>query len=302
MIEKIIIFLEGMYASLTANFTKTLVNAGNGVSQKIKIPGGKSFHAEESHIFDEIVLCMAGSFTFIIDSKMYSLTKDQILIIPKNAVHSFFSDNPNDENSHLLWIVCFYDTVRFHITQYGHTVIGSKDIGITLQGIRDDYVIEALEELKNQSEAAFKAASVYLSSFIMLMGRKISGVSAESFSNWDDNIVKLVKSYILANLHKKISLKDISEHVFLSPNYLGYKFKQKTGITINEYIKTERMEKSKYLLMATLLPVSEISKICGFENQFYFSKVFKQETAMPPMQYRKNFKWININSREKEII
>jgi len=221
------------------------------------------------------------------NKKVYELSKGQMLVIPRNSAHSFFSNSSNDEDACLFWITSFYDTVHFHTSQYKQKCI-LLNAGDTIKGIRPDYIIEALSELKKGNAENLKAASIYLSSFIYLFKRRISILDMDHLEDWNDNLTKYIKEYISDNMQGKLMLKDIAEHIFLSPNYLGYKFKQETGITIVEYINQERIAKAKNLLKTTFFQLSEISELCGFENQFYFSKVFKKATGLSPTQYRKD--------------
>ena len=65
------------------------------------------------------------------------------------------------------------------------------------------------------------------------------------------------------------------------------KVKQLTGMTPNEYIKKVRMEKAAELLLTTNMTAAEIAYKVGFEDQYYFSKSFKNYYGVAPTQYRK---------------
>lgn len=92
--------------------------------------------------------------------------------------------------------------------------------------------------------------------------------------------------YIRSNFSRKITLEEISSYVHLSGSHLSGTFHKETGHTISAYINHVRIEKSKQLLIATLTPIAEVAALCGFEDQSYFSRVFRQGTGLSPKRFR----------------
>ncbi len=92
--------------------------------------------------------------------------------------------------------------------------------------------------------------------------------------------------YINEHISQKISLQDIADTFGVSPNYMGQLFKKHMDIGISEYITNQKVNEAKGLLKNTSLKIYEISDQLGFEDAFYFSKVFKKNTGMSPKDYR----------------
>ena len=65
------------------------------------------------------------------------------------------------------------------------------------------------------------------------------------------------------------------------------KFKSSMQLSPAKYIEKIRIDNSRELLTDTDLSVNEISNIIGFNDPFYFSKVFKKNTGLNPMAFRK---------------
>ena len=75
--------------------------------------------------------------------------------------------------------------------------------------------------------------------------------------------------------------------VYLSPAYLSRIFKQETGVTFNEYLnRVPLVNKAKELLRRRELRMTDISLAVGYEDQSYFTKVFKRVAGMLPREYR----------------
>jgi len=108
----------------------------------------------------------------------------------------------------------------------------------------------------------------------------------EKNSNADS--VSCLLKYIHENYgDENLSISQISEHVFLSMNYISTLFKDQVGITLNQYITEYRLEKAKELLLNSELKVNDISAKVGYSDSNYFAKIFKKINEQTPSDYRK---------------
>jgi two-component system response regulator YesN len=95
-----------------------------------------------------------------------------------------------------------------------------------------------------------------------------------------------VERYILSNCSKDLSVKEIADHVYITPTYLCHLYKSKTGRTINQFILDVRMSKSRKLITDTTLKLSEISERLGYSNQNYFTRTFTKYFGVTPSTFR----------------
>lgn len=100
------------------------------------------------------------------------------------------------------------------------------------------------------------------------------------------NIIRRCTEYIQENYNKNITLQEVSRMAYLSPAYLSRIFKQEVGIPFNEYVNLYRVNIAKELLSKTDMRLTDISYAVGYEDQSYFTKVFKKTTGMLPSTYR----------------
>lgn len=99
--------------------------------------------------------------------------------------------------------------------------------------------------------------------------------------------IHMIKSYISRNyMNDTLSVKDISEHVFLSTSYVCTFFKNETGHTLNQYLTEYRMEKAKQLLRDARYKIADISSRVGYSDGNYFGKSFKKFCGLSPSEYR----------------
>lgn len=99
--------------------------------------------------------------------------------------------------------------------------------------------------------------------------------------------VYLIKEFIAGHYQdESLSIKDISEHVFLSSSYICTLFKNETGQTLNQYLTDFRIDKAKKLLIDPRYKITDISARVGYSDGNYFGKTFKKLVGMSPSEYR----------------
>ncbi|MDR1249956.1 MAG: AraC family transcriptional regulator, partial [Treponema sp.] len=84
------------------------------------------------------------------------------------------------------------------------------------------------------------------------------------------------------------SLQEISAAAGLSAPYFSTVFKEEMGENLSSYLNRLRVEKAEHMLTETGLTLNEIASACGFEDQSWFSKIFKSFTGISPGRYRGN--------------
>ena len=98
--------------------------------------------------------------------------------------------------------------------------------------------------------------------------------------------LRKAENFIMENFTRKISLKEISSIAGLSPPYFSTIFKEEMGENLSKYLNRLRVEKASRLLLETDMSLSEIAACCCFEDQSWFSKIFKAYTGISPGKYR----------------
>lgn len=104
--------------------------------------------------------------------------------------------------------------------------------------------------------------------------------------NQTNKIVIQVKQYIDSHITEKLLLPEVASVFHITPNYLSLLFKKHSDIGFSEYISQRKIDYAKKLLAEGELKVYEIAEQLGFENAFYFSKVFKKIEGCSPRDYK----------------
>ncbi len=100
-----------------------------------------------------------------------------------------------------------------------------------------------------------------------------------------DTIFKITE-FIKQRMGEKLLIAEVAEYVYLSKSHLSRIIRQELGCTFTEYVNRLRVDRSKLLLMDGRLSLAEIAGKVGFEDQSYYTKVFKRILGTTPSEYR----------------
>lgn len=111
-------------------------------------------------------------------------------------------------------------------------------------------------------------------------------IISESKSAKSNPVIEKAYSFINNNLSSTISLEDTAKFVNVSPFYLSKLFKDETDENFIDYLTKARIKKAKELLKEGSLSIKEISHETGYNDQNYFSKLFKKNTGYTPTEFK----------------
>lgn len=100
-------------------------------------------------------------------------------------------------------------------------------------------------------------------------------------------LIERAAAYIREHLgDPSLSVESLADLFGYSSGYFGRMFKQVTGVGLNDYIRSMRIERAKQMLMESDESAQEIAAKSGFGNEKYFHYVFKRETGLTPRTFR----------------
>ena len=102
--------------------------------------------------------------------------------------------------------------------------------------------------------------------------------------------LRRVLKFIDEQLQRDISLNEVAEAAFLSPNYLSQLLKKQTGMAFVEWLTARRMERAQHLLSHTSERIFAVANAVGFADEAYFTRRFRQRFGQSPSEYRKGMR------------
>ena len=159
--------------------------------------------------------------------------------------------------------------------------------GLSSIGLKNDTTIadifEGVDFITRRSEAVSFIADVE-NSVILLLSSKGVGPGG--------SVADKAREYVLQHVMDKISLSDVASYACVSPSYMSKSFKRVMGISLVDYINTMKVEKAKEMMQEGKDDrIADIAMSLGFNNIYYFSKVFRKIEGCPPSEYLKKLSY-----------
>lgn len=142
------------------------------------------------------------------------------------------------------------------------------------------------EEALSLAEALFRAKSLknMMEVYQNAVDKMLSFLEGEEQD--ESRMIQKIKNLIEKEYARDISLNYVAENVNLTPAYVSYIFKKETGQTLVKYVTDIKMMKAKKMLEEGTMKIVQVAKTCGYENQSYFNRLFKNYYGVTPKQLR----------------
>lgn len=241
----------------------------------------------------EIIYSVSGRGYLFAENEILLLKPGDIAITNSEEVHKVMPD-PKQPGS--LIVIMFRTKILEYLdnNQELCAIFYNKDLKrrLKLEAEEKEIVTAILDDLllEYEQENLFykEKITARLTELLVILHRLYRMQRREEQA--DDGIgerVNEVIEYIESNLQEKIMVKDIAEHIHLSASHLSSLFKQKTGLTIYNFIISKRLILARKLLVETDKPVDLIAEECGFNDVSSFIRCFRERVGTTPGQYRR---------------
>ena len=101
------------------------------------------------------------------------------------------------------------------------------------------------------------------------------------------NVVDHAITYMAENYAQPISIAEIAEKVGCERRKLAYLFDKQIGMSPIQFLTEIRLKQSREILRRTTIPIKEIAEMVGYQDAFYYCRVFKKQYGITPSDYRK---------------
>lgn len=246
------------------------------------------------HDFFEVLYLAKGSGYHVIDGNKYEINPPCVFFMSPGQAHKlefsqdiegfififtadFYLLNRSDQNS-LIEFPFFY-------------TVHQDNPPLFIENKSDK---EFLERLFLQGISELEIGNTYYAEMLRSILDLILTTCLSRYKTSENSISKgkghiLVKRFyqlIEENYLKNLSLSDYAGLLAVTPNHLTQTVKQFAGKTSSQVVKLKQILEIKRMLVHTNLNVSEIAAQLNFDDQSYFTKFFKRETKLTPLQYR----------------
>ena len=141
----------------------------------------------------------------------------------------------------------------------------------------DQKTFDALAEQLDENTAD-KSATVL--KMVQLL-RSVSDFSVEELPT-----ITKIKQILERSFTEELSIDQVATLAGISKYYMCHLFKTHTGLTVTEYKNALRLSKAKRLLVNGEMRIVDIAYACGFSDESYFAKKFRESEGISPTKYR----------------
>ncbi|WP_038904384.1 arabinose operon transcriptional regulator AraC [Dickeya zeae] len=107
--------------------------------------------------------------------------------------------------------------------------------------------------------------------------------------------------FITGNLAGELRIDEVARHVCLSPSRLAHLFREQVGVNILRWREDQRVIRAKLLLQTTQESIAAVGRVVGYDDQLYFSRVFRKRVGVSPSDFRRRNSEIHHPVIEKPV-
>lgn len=248
-------------------------------------PKAKGHYLERSHGCEQqILIYVATGYGHAgIKKENYSLGPGDFIFLPAKTKHYYRSDEKNPWS--IYWIhfsgntaTEIVNTMLLHQGSYK----GSVETGSVRASLFDEIYrnLERGYAIENLLFASM-ALSYFISSFIF------NSNYHQPEGEKKEDIIDRSINFMQQNFNKPLTLHEIAQSISMSASHFSYLFKNKTGYSPIEYFNHLKIQKACQYVLFTDLRIKEIASQVGFDDQYYFSRLFSKLMGIAPLEYRR---------------
>lgn len=224
-----------------------------------------------------------------VNGENYAATAGDVYILRKKTTHTYWSDARSP------WVKIFFN-IRGSLAERildEYQLGGSGNVVLEADGLEQDFrdMLAGLSDSTlGQTERFDRAAIKFLEIIIKLANiRRTNGAHKDNLMSVEKEMNTLIE-YINMNPKRIVSNQELADVIFRSKDYVIKRFFANFGVTPYNYQIQQKMFSARNMLANMNLSVKEIANSLGYDDQHYFSYMFKKSCGMSPTQYRKKIR------------
>lgn len=248
----------------------------------------------------ELLYVIQGSLDVLIEQQTTHMQKEDVLVVNANRQHRLIGS----ENVMYVKLTVLYDLVSdiakdLNVIFLCDSTRNSDESYHELRRLLQKLLSHYLATHENAADfthisLCYQILAFLSEHYLMRKAEKISDTETEKY----DERISQIDNYIRANFQSPISIKDLSERLYLSEGHLSRFFKKNYGMSFVEYLTNVRLHHAVDELLYTDLPITRIVYNNGFSSVASFNRAFKKEYNETPSQVRKR----NTGEKKNETI
>ena len=216
----------------------------------------------------------------------FNCNPGDLLLFPPDATH-FYGRAPDSPDWHHRWVYFRPRAYWANWLKWRNQVNKVGRLALTDKALISEF--DALFQQIEQTCKVGRRSSEDLA--INLLERLLIRCFEETPENRVlpiDQRIEEACQFLSRNLAEDVNLEEIARHVCLSPSRLAHLFREQMGVNLVRWREDQRMILAKHLLQSSCSPIAKIAGLVGYDDQMYFSRVFRKRVGVSPSEFRKN--------------
>ena len=235
-----------------------------------------------------LMYCIDGEGWVEVDGIQQKLTTGSAVILPKNKAHSYGSQS---KNSWSIYWIHFDGTMAPYFCK-------DMDKPLMIDTGKDSRIedrLELFEDIFSILKNGYSKINLDYSVTVLfhfLGSLKFINAFRSSLSDRQlkRDMTEEAIHFMRENLQRSVKLNEIASYTGYSVSHFSILFKKKTGYSPLNYFNQLRVQAACHYLDFSDMQVNQIAMITGFDDQFYFSRIFSKIMGCSPTEYRKRKK------------
>ena len=247
--------------------------------------------------FSELVIILEGHAMHRVGEESFYIKKGDVFVINENTSHSFYDakelrlcnimfsmkkifqgryDITQCAGFHALFLLEPYHVQKEHFTS--RLLLNEKEF-LELKCHLDE-MLEECQQDRQGKMTMLQVQFLYVATFL-------SRLYDSSQKEQSDKIMPLANTIVYMEQHfnENLSVESLAASAGYSARHFTRIFKETYHDTPSDYMMTLRIEKACYLLKKSKYQISEVARLCGYDNANYFWRIFKKRKGMSPSEY-----------------
>jgi AraC-like DNA-binding protein len=230
-----------------------------------------------------LILCVAGTGWYHINGQEYQVRENNAFLIPDGCAHSYGAAEETPWSIHWVhFIGPVGDYWAHQVQDYGYNLLVDRQTAGKVADLFQTCYQSLAEGFSEQRLIYCVQVLHHLLGCLFFHNRQfLPGTTAKRLQS-----VEATRQYLIENVNCALRLADMANYAGLSVAHFSHLFKLHTGYSPVDYFIHAKIQHACFLLDTTSLSIREVGLHVGYEDPYYFSRIFKQKTGMGPSEYK----------------
>lgn len=238
-------------------------------------------HAHQDYV--ELMFLASGKAEIKVDQHTFHCSEGDMILLDKNIVHATSSARGSIRDT---WC-CLLSQVELPAISAGDNYILRCNAGEYFQYVQNTF-LNIYEFSRHNTLITDPVCNQLIATLLLIFQEKLKE-SRTLEKAGPLTFAQQVLKYINSHFAEKITLDSLAKEFFVSKSYLGNEFRKEYDISPINYLIDKRLTESIWLMLNTDTPIHQIAQAVGYDNPYYFSKIFTARMGISPADYREQF-------------